>query len=331
MNCLVSVIIPVYNVEKYLRECVDSVLIQTYKDIEVILVDDGSTDSSGKLCDEYGERDQRIKIIHQVNGGLSEARNTGIRNASGDYLIFLDSDDFWDDCIALQCLVDRILSTKAEVLNYSYKKYYEMSGKCVRQFSDVLAMPIDYNTKKEQLEYIFSKSLYIASACNKMIAKSVFERGLFFEKGKLSEDIEWCAKLLLKAESFDFVCANFYCYRQREGSITHTIAEKACIDLKDNILRCIRIANMSDIALKDFLYQYTAYQFATFIAVQAIAERCPNGCIKELSNKKWLLKYHANNRKVKIFCYASKILGFSGLCGLVRMTKKIWLKAGQYR
>jgi len=91
---LVSVIIPVYNVENYLRECVDSALNQTYTNLEIILVDDGSTDSSGKICDEYVEKDERISVIHQTNGGLSDARNTGFKQSNGKYVYFLDSDDY---------------------------------------------------------------------------------------------------------------------------------------------------------------------------------------------------------------------------------------------
>ncbi len=93
-QALISVIIPVYNVEKYLHECVDSVLNQTYKNLEIILVDDGSTDSSGKICDEYIDKDERVTVIHQKNGGLSAARNTGFESSSGDYIYFLDSDDY---------------------------------------------------------------------------------------------------------------------------------------------------------------------------------------------------------------------------------------------
>ena len=89
-----SVVIPVYNVEKYLDKCVESIVNQTFKDLEIILVDDGSTDESGKMCDEWTEKDTRIKAIHKINGGLSSARNAGIKQAKGEYISFIDSDDF---------------------------------------------------------------------------------------------------------------------------------------------------------------------------------------------------------------------------------------------
>ena len=96
-DILVSVILPVYNVEKYLIKCLDSVIRQTYQKLEIILVDDGSTDSSGKICDEYANKDGRIKVFHKKNGGLSDARNYGIERSTGEYLAFIDSDDYVDD------------------------------------------------------------------------------------------------------------------------------------------------------------------------------------------------------------------------------------------
>ena len=90
---LITVVVPVYNVEQYLKDCIDSIILQTYKDIEIILVDDGSTDTSGLICDEYKSKDKRIKVFHKENGGLSSARNCGIENATGKYITFVDSDD----------------------------------------------------------------------------------------------------------------------------------------------------------------------------------------------------------------------------------------------
>ena len=93
-NKLVSIVVPIYNVEKYLKRCVNSLLNQTYKNIEIILVDDGSTDSSGAICDQYKPKDNRIVVVHKSNGGLSDARNTGIDMARGEYIAFVDSDDY---------------------------------------------------------------------------------------------------------------------------------------------------------------------------------------------------------------------------------------------
>lgn len=323
-NILVSVIVPVYKVEKYLNQCVDSVLNQTYRNLEVILVDDGSPDTCPEICDIYAEQDKRVQVVHQENSGLSAARNSGIDVFKGDYVAFLDGDDFWDDTEALARLVKRVGETNPDVLNYSYKKYYEDSGRKIPQFENVAAMPGELKDTVDQLDYITKDFLYIASACNKLIRADVLSQYMRFEKGKLSEDVEWCARLLCHAKSFDFVCENFYCYRQRSASITHTMQEKACIDLMSNILGCIKIADQAEKEVREYIYRYTAYQLSTFVAVQAIATKCPPECINNLAPYKWLFSYHGKNKKVTCLYIASKLLGFKNLCRVVRWTKGIW-------
>lgn len=123
MSALVSVVIPVYNVEQYLNECVDSVLDQTYSDYEIILVDDGSTDNSGKLCDDYLSVDNRIKVIHRENGGLSAARNTGMDAATGDYIYFLDSDDYIES-VTLERLVHTAKTDDADIVFFDGYVFY---------------------------------------------------------------------------------------------------------------------------------------------------------------------------------------------------------------
>ena len=109
-----SIIIPCYKVEQYLHQCVDSVLAQTFDDYEVILVDDGSPDGSPAICDEYSKKSNKVKVIHKLNGGLSDARNVGLKEASGDYIVFLDSDDWWCDNNALMKTADRLESSHAD-------------------------------------------------------------------------------------------------------------------------------------------------------------------------------------------------------------------------
>ena len=128
-NIKFSVIVPVYGVEKYIDQCVQSLLIQTYKNYELILVDDGSPDNCGQICDQYAEKDNRIRVVHKKNGGLSSARNAGLDIAKGEYVIFLDSDDFWDDAEALSGINRNLSESKADVLIFPAKRYYEESGK----------------------------------------------------------------------------------------------------------------------------------------------------------------------------------------------------------
>ena len=121
MGDLISVIVPVYNVEKYIKKCLDSIIYQTYKNIEIILVDDGSTDNSGIICDVYKERDKRIKVIHKKNNGVSAARNTGIENANGKWISFVDSDD-WIDKNYFEILISKIYNNDIDCILCCYNR-----------------------------------------------------------------------------------------------------------------------------------------------------------------------------------------------------------------
>ena len=319
----ISIIIPVYKVEPYLHQCVDSVLAQTYKNIEVILVDDGSPDECPHICDQYANADARVKVIHQKNGGLSAARNAGVQCASGDYVAFLDSDDFWNDGTALERLVDRLQITKPDMLNYSYVKCDESGAETAKQFNSIKDMPLEFTDIHEQLAYLADHSLYIASACNKLIKKDL-ALTTPFERGKTAEDMEWCAKLMKNASSFDFVCENFYCYRQRSGSITHSFSERNCMDLKDNILKCIAITDEASQSRKEFLAIYTAYQFGTFFAVQALATNCPKECIEKLQPHWRVLRHYGSSKKVKCLYWGCRMIGFTNMCKLTKLTRGIW-------
>lgn len=128
-----SIIIPCYKVEQYLHQCVDSVLAQTYEDYEVILVDDGSPDNSPAICDEYGKKTDKVKVIHKPNGGLSDARNTGLDMARGEFVLFLDSDDWWDDKEALRKIDTCIKKTGADIIIFGMKKYFSLE----KRYGDV--------------------------------------------------------------------------------------------------------------------------------------------------------------------------------------------------
>lgn len=314
----ISVIIPIYNVGYYLQQCVNSVIKQTYENIEIILVDDGSNDECPAICDTYAKKYSNVKVVHKPNGGLSDARNVGIQNSTGDYLLFLDADDFWKDLTAIQSLVDRINITHADLINFSYIKYYEDLNKYDNYFENIESLSLDMS-KSERINYLLDNNLYIASACNKLVKKSLFEDDdLYFVKGIYSEDIDWCLRLLIKANRPDFICENFYCYRQRSDSITHTINDKKCQDLTNNILNCFSIVEKND-SLKDSLYRYVSYQFGTFFITQALAENYQSDCINKLSKYKWILKYHSNNKKLIVLNIMVTLFGYRLTCKIIRL------------
>lgn len=319
----ISVIIPVYKVEPYLHQCVDSVLSQTYKNIEVILVDDGSPDNCPHICDQYADADPRVKVIHQRNGGLSAARNAGVQCASGEYVIFLDSDDFWNSPESLKKLVFRLEKKSPDVLNFAYIRTDELGNVISERFNGIESMPSDVARPEDQLAYLTRYTLYIASAWNKIVRREIVLE-VPFEEGKTSEDIDWCARLICKAASFDFACEKLYCYRQRSGSITQSFSERNCMDLKDNILKCIAIMGEAPQNRKKFLAAYAAYQLATFFAVQALASNCPKECIDQLCKHQKVLRHHGASKKVACLDIGCRLIGFTNMCRLTRLTRRFW-------
>ena len=144
-----------------------------------------------------------------------------------------------------------------------------------------------------------------------------------FCEGVYSEDIDCCARLMVHAKSMDFVCENFYCYRQRKNSITHTIDKKKCEDLQNNILKCIYTAELVEEKEKKYVRRYTAYQYGTFFKVQALCEDVPAENIKHLSRYRWILSYHCNNKKLIILYVGCYLLGYKNTCKLIRAIYKV--------
>lgn len=172
----VSIVVPIYNVEKYMRECIDSILKQDILNYEIILVDDGSPDNCPAICDEYAARDDRIKVVHKQNGGLSSARNAGIREASGEYLMFMDPDD-WFDLDTLECLVEKIEEYNLDVIRFSY----------IREFADS-------HVKKQNT--FLKDTVYSGEDCFTLLRQTV---GLIGDELKHPENLNFLASVCFNA------------------------------------------------------------------------------------------------------------------------------------
>ena len=206
---LISVIVPVFKVEKYLRKCIDSIIAQTYTNLEIILVDDGSPDNCGKICDEYADSDARIKVIHQENKGVSAARNVGISNATGKFIGFIDSDDFPESNMfeeLYNCLIDN----QSDISICGFKRFGIFS-KTVRYKTKCI-------NKDEFLKELLSENL-TSYLCNKLFKKKLFN-SIVFPEGEIFEDIKILHLIGEKASSVSFTEKTFYNYRAREHSIT---------------------------------------------------------------------------------------------------------------
>lgn len=236
-----SIIIPVYNVERYLEQCVRSVLGQTFGDFEVILVDDGSTDSSGKLCDSFASRDARVHVIHQPNAGSSAARNTGIAYASGDYVLFMDGDDFWLDASFLERVSSILRQHPVDVVEFDAIKFNDGEQPVVHEDGHKgrpsMEVCLAMQKNREALFcHLIQHNAIVGSACNKIVNKRFFLNGaLRFREGVTAEDIDWTARLMSAAGTWLCHNAYIYAYRQRSGSISHSFSYLSAKQQAENI------------------------------------------------------------------------------------------------
>jgi len=239
---LFSVIIPVYNVEQYLEACVDSVLASTYENLEIILVDDGSTDGSGEICDRYVDRDSRISVIHKVNGGLSSARNAGLDVIHGDFVSFVDS----DDCVAVglyETMVQKFERYDVDMVVFGYSSFVDKPSRGKNVV--VATTDIVYN-RRDSLKFCVYKGV---SACMKVYRREVFD-SVRFKVGVLAEDAYVLPSVIANIRTCLFTGYVGYFYRKNPDSITHRKYRPEDIDIILSTFRLVRIAmrNRSDLS-----------------------------------------------------------------------------------
>ena len=213
MDEKISVIVPVYNVEQYLERCVDSIINQTYKNLEIILVNDGSTDNSGQLCDELAKKDDRIRVIHKKNGGLSDARNVGIDEAEAELVGFIDSDDYIDEDM-YEVLINNLKAANADLSMCGHYDVYNNVPES--QVSDKKTWEL---SPQEAIKMVMEAKILSVTAVNKLYKKSLFSE-LKFEIGKIAEDAFIMIKLLDKCNKIVATNEKKYYYVHRENSIT---------------------------------------------------------------------------------------------------------------
>ena len=213
MDSLISVIVPIYNVEKYLDRCVNSIINQTYKNLEIILVDDGSPDNCPQMCDDYAKKDSRIRVVHKENGGLSDARNAGMKVATGEYVSFIDSDDY----VSLdfyETLLQTMIDNDSDIVECSVVKFYEDNN--FDEYSDDLKVT-NYDTLYA-LDGLISESPFKQHVWNKLYKSSV-ALDIPYAVGKLNEDEFWTYQVFGKAKKVTRINQTMYYYFQRGSSI----------------------------------------------------------------------------------------------------------------
>lgn len=238
----ISVIVPIYKVEPYLRRCIDSIVVQTYQNLEIILVDDGSPDRCGEICDEYARKDPRVKVIHKENGGLSDARNAGLRVMTGEHVTFVDSDD-WIEQNHISSLYEMIQGKHNPVIAISDIRRIDEKGNTIAVFGKL-------GTEHIAMEPIFG---YV---WNKLYPAQLLQ-GIFFDDVRYVEDLPFNLQVLPKATEYVFTGKCTYCYLLRENSILTSAvnAEKVAYYLDFNEIFWQRLCNASaDIENREKIY-----------------------------------------------------------------------------
>lgn len=257
----ISVIIPVYNVEKYINQCINSVINQTYTNLEIILIDDGSPDRCGEICEEYALKDSRIKVIHQSNGGLSKARNSGLDIATGDYIGFVDSDDYIKDNM-YEFLLQLLLKNNADIsicgtFDIEKNSYYEEEH---------------YYNSEEAIKLMLTETKFNTSAWDKLYKRDLFN-GIRFPEGKIYEDLATIYKLFHKASKIVYNSQPKYYYRITPNSIMNQSFNYKNMDLLDASYELIEFIKKE-------------YPALTFIAYNRLVRYCVS-FLKTISNEKF--------------------------------------------
>lgn len=312
-----SIIIPVYNVGDLLNECVESIRCQTYLDYEIILIDDGSTDNSGKICDEWAEKDNRIRVIHKENGGLSDARNVGIRAAQGDYILFLDSDDYWNSNDVLKKIEDRIEFSHPDVLVTNYCK--DIDGAISEPYYS-----IGKNApKKNSIQFVIDNELWRATACNKVVKTSVIkDNELYFVKGINAEDMDWCARLAAKADSIDYLDVVLFNYRFRSSSISHTTSSDGVFQLSKNLYHVKDVLDKAVESKKPLLEAYLGYLVGVLLFnIAQVSDKTERNQL--IIEAKPLLPYlnKSKSNKIQLINKIQKIFGLNLTLKLLGLKK----------
>lgn len=247
----ISIIVPIYNVEKYIRRCIESILNQTYTNFELILIDDGSTDSSGVICDEYANKDNRIKVIHKENGGLSSARNAGLDIATGEYISFVDGDDYIAEDM-IEKLYNSITGNNADIAVCNYKCVDE-NGNCLDNLNKGTPIITTVYSKNDYFRNLACKKYYYyVIACNKLYKKDLF-KGIRYPLGKLCEDNHIIDSLVEQCSVISSIKDSLYFYVQRNGSIMSGKNTKRYLDDAEAFLNRTQRAYLSNFECRELL------------------------------------------------------------------------------
>lgn len=298
----VSIIIPIFNVEKYVHKTIDSVTNQTEKDIEIILVDDGSTDGSGKICDEYALKDERIRVIHKTNGGLSSARNAGIKVASSDYIMLLDGDDFLN-AHAVSILNETMEKYTSDFIQFHYQEVRENDNDLIENHNEQIYQA---HSLQEMYSNLYKAGGEFASACTKMYRKDVIKEVLF--KNIRHEDEMWCTDAFRNGMTVTYIPNVLYYYVMRENSIIHSSFNLKKLDVFKVIDERIKTLEYNN--LQEYIHIEYERMFMSIISLYSqTSKKSERNMLKDIymNNKNSLYKNARFDGKFKLLTKLMRI------------------------
>lgn len=303
-DSLVSIVIPVYNSERYLEECLNAIINQTYTSIELIIINDGSNDNSNKIIEKYKNQDKRITVYNQQNKGVGEARNTGLKNFKGDYILFVDSDDFLIDKNSIQTMVDQIKDN--DILGFNNILINKKTIKTEKIINEC------YNTGKEFIEETLKNNGTFGWYLWKYIYKKDVWKDITFPNLSSFEDMSTLYKVFLNSKKITIIDKPLYAYRINENGTSRIIDYNLCETMIKSINKSInnvQSMNLED-NIKDLLSNNFAFGYFSVInAINFVEKNRKEEIIKLLKNNKTILKY-CKYGKAKI---AKSILSLIGI------------------
>lgn len=322
-----SIIIPVYNIEKYIGYCLETVLSQNFKNYEIVLVDDGSLDGSLKICRMYEkEYPDMFNIICKTNGGLSDARNYGVQYAKGEYIIFLDGDDFWSSNNMLSAIDQVISDSKPDLIIFGSEKYWGNEGerdfhaKSVNNNKSWIKNNISNGANGyfyKDFNMLVDNGIYRLAAWDKVIKKDVLvNNNIDFPLGRLSEDIDWCNDLSKKINTYRLIDEKYYVYRQgRSGSITFSISRKNILDIIDMVEKNVCEIKGGEDTYSVGLMKFNCYIYLSVIPyLSTLEEKDRVELFSRIKKLNFLLQYARGSKllKYRVYLFILKVLGVVG-------------------
>lgn len=307
MNPLLSIIIPCYNTGKYIEKCLESVLSQNYKDIEVIVVDDGSIDDTGDIVRVISKQDKRVRYVYKKNSGVSETRNRGLREATGDYVTFVDSDDTVEPQI-YETLMSFLLKNSADISHCSYSRVNKQGVTNIGNTGKIYEMDI-----KDSVDKLLNGGLFTGSVCNKIYKKSIVENVYFDAKYKINEDVLFNFYAFLNSKKIIYIDKCYYNYQDSDTSscISTDIIKKAedCYYVSKEIyIKCLEVG-YSDIGYQRVansrINLYRSYKFYGNTNKKSLCRELREEIIDDYNNKKLFRTQRINGMLIKWFdfCY----------------------------